>query len=82
MLCCTIQRPVPRLRCTVRRRWDALETALQGVVDTAGSMAAFRRRYAAGTWWWLSTAGGGMVPAGPDRFQTCRKARRAGLIDQ
>ena len=62
------------------RRWEALETALRAVVDTAGNMALYRQRYAAGGAWWLSAANA-TVPAGPDDAQTCRRARKRGLID-
>lgn len=48
-------------------------------MDTAGDMAAYRRRWAEGSWWWLSTDAA-TLPAGPDRKQTCAKARAQGLI--
>lgn len=38
------------------RRWEALQTALEAAVDTAGDMGAYRRRIEEGTWWWITSA--------------------------
>lgn len=61
------------------RRWEALETALRAVVDTAGDMAQYKKRWEEGRWWWMSTADQ-IVPGGPSWYQTCKKAREEGLI--
>lgn len=60
-------------------RWEGLDTALRAIVDTAGDMDAYRRRWQDGTWWWLTTHNE-TVPAGPSWYGTCRKARAAGMI--
>ena len=62
------------------RRWEALEAALQAVVDTGGDMPAYRQRWKEGKWWWLSTSNQ-TVYAGKDLAQTCKKARAGGFID-
>jgi hypothetical protein len=53
---------------------------LAAVVETAGDMGEYWRRWHHGTWWWLSTANA-TVPAGPDSFITCSRARKKGMID-
>ncbi|KAL4443685.1 hypothetical protein ABPG75_011422 [Micractinium tetrahymenae] len=60
-------------------RWEAIETALGAILETAGNMAAYRRRFHQGRWWWLSAANS-TVYAGPDLHQTCQKAQAAGRI--
>jgi hypothetical protein len=49
------------------------------VVDTGGDMSAYRQLWKEGEWWWLSTASQ-TVYAGKSVYQTCKKAKAAGLI--
>lgn len=60
-------------------RWEGLDTALRAIVDTAGDMDEYRRRWEEGTWWWLTTHNE-TVPAGASWYGTCRRAREAGMI--
>ena len=55
-----------------RVRWDALETVLQAVVDTDGSMKRYRKRWQWGQWWWH------MLP-GSTRYGGERSSRCPGV---
>lgn len=59
--------------------WEAVDTALRAIVDTAGDMANYRRRYEKGRWWWLSAANS-TVYAGRNLRMTCQKAQAEGRI--
>ena len=72
--------PAPAHDPAARGRWDVLDTALREIVETRGDMALFRERWAEGRWWWLSN-GNQTVYAGRSIYQTCKKARKAKVID-